>query len=273
MTIIGTFILPHGSLIFDGKKDSEPEDVKRLYKEMKRVSKDIESLGPDLVFITTPHSISTEKNFGIYLNVSASGSAEWEGNYQEYEINVKLNTKHSNQLLKFLEEKENKIDSITCYTQSVAAPLRWGEVVPLWFLREQNYSHMIMSQPARRYTDAKNMISECMILGENIHEYFNSITEKVVIIISADLSHTHQESSVYGFKEEAEEFDSLIEKWVRNGDRNVLEECTKIVDDAMVCGFVGLSILQGIHNKENFTLKNVFRAHPTYYGMLIAEFI
>ena len=37
--------------------------------------------------------------------------------------------------------------------------------------------------------------------------------EKVAIVISSDLAHTHSKDGPYGFSEKAQLFDDAIEKW------------------------------------------------------------
>jgi len=47
-------------------------------------------------------------------------------------------------------------------------PLRWGEVIPLYFLTPFLPSQsriMVISQPSRRYTDSVAMIPELLTLG------------------------------------------------------------------------------------------------------------
>ncbi len=68
-------------------------------------------------------------------------------------------------------------------------------------------------------------------------------------------------------------FDQLIEKWVITGDKTLLLSGAKnILDEALCCGFPGLIILQGLLEKSNLNPRFLIRAHPSYYGMLIASF-
>jgi AmmeMemoRadiSam system protein B len=130
-----------------------------------------------------------------------------------------------------------------------------------------------MSIPTRRYDQSRQMIPELLKIGHYLSDYFASSNEKAIIIISGDLAHTHSQEGPYEFSEKAEQFDSLIEKWVKSGDKRLLlNDASEILDQALCCGYTGLVLLQGILEKTNLKSNFLIRAHPTYYGMLVASF-
>jgi aromatic ring-opening dioxygenase LigB subunit len=274
MTIKGAFILPHGSLILDPSIEDVGNSAEVLHNGMKEVASIIENLSPDLVLLITPHGLSHSTNFCLYNNHLAGGTAEWEGKYSDFSIEVNIDTDITESLMNFLQEKQNLLGSITAFSQGVPTPLRWGEVVPLWFLKEIPCSFQIMSIPTRRYTQAKEMLPELQKIGKDIQEFFSNIDKNVIIIISADLAHTHLQNGPYGLHKDAEAFDSLIEKWVVNQTTSTLiEEALPLLDRALCCGYTGIIILNEILKKHVFNHSVHAYAHPTYYGMLIASFI
>ncbi|MHA1207070.1 MAG: hypothetical protein ACTSSO_05840, partial [Candidatus Hodarchaeales archaeon] len=96
----------------------------------------------------------------------------------------------------------------------------------------------------------------------------------VIIVISADLAHTHMVNGPYGFHGDAAIFDSLIEKWVHKQNTSILtEEVSPLLDSALCCGYTGILILDEILKKHTFKHSIHAYEHPTYYGMLIASFI
>ena len=276
MGIIGAFILPHGSMILDPKKDGVSEQVIRLHNEMKKIGKIINQLSPDVIFLTTPHSVALSYDYGIYLNKSASGTAEWNGEYREFSINIRLSQDLSTRLLKFLEEKKIAVQGISAYASSVNFPLQWGEVVPLWFMKDLplNLDYIILSQPLRRFEYSKDMISESISLGSNLKTFFELINKRVVLIISADLSHTHKKEGPYGFSEDAETFDTMIQEWAVSLNSLILtDKVIPILDKAMCCGLIGFAILQGMIGNDNFKPHILIREAPAYYGMMIASYL
>ena len=276
MVIVGAFILPHGAMILDPEKDGIPKQAIALHKEMKTAAKMIEDLQPDLIFLTTPHSIGLSNDFGIYLNKGGSGSAEWNNEYKEFEVEVEFDQEIANELLDILSEKETAIHGIAAFSPGTDTPFRWGEAVPLWFLKgmKKKPKYIVMTQPLRRLDQAKELIPETITLGNDLRLYFDDLDKRVVVLISADLGHTHQEDGPYGFNEAAEPFDQLIEDWASSLDEKILtKEIVFKLDKALCCGYIGFVLLQGMIENKGFNPKVLIRKTPTYYGMLIATYL
>ena len=276
MGIVGAFILPHGSMILDPKKKEISNQAIKLHYEMKKIGNIIKQLSPEIIFLTTPHSIALSYDYGIYLNKIASGTAEWNGEYGEFSIDIKLSQELSTKLLNFLQEKMSTVQGISAYSSSVSIPLQWGEVVPLWFLKDipLNLEYIILSQPLRRLEHAKSMIAESISLGTHLKKFFESIDKRIALIISADLSHTHEKEGPYGFSEEAEIFDEIIQNWAASLNNQILtEKIIPILDKAMCCGLIGFAILQGMIEDDNFKPNILIRKTPSYYGMMVASYL
>jgi aromatic ring-opening dioxygenase LigB subunit len=80
--------------------------------------------------------------------------------------------------------------------------LRWGEVIPLLIIdnaESTSRRHIILSHPLRRYTESPDMIPELLWLGRSLLEWAKSRPERIVMVISADLSHTHRPDGPYGY--------------------------------------------------------------------------
>ncbi|MFX1534481.1 MAG: hypothetical protein ACFFDI_09700 [Promethearchaeota archaeon] len=276
MTLIGAFILPHGSMILDPSKKDVPVQAKELHDAMRDTVRVIEKIQPDLIFLSTPHGIALSHDFGIYMNKQGSGNAEWEGEYTNFKVKVEFDQSIAAQLHNFLKKNNVAISGITTYSASVEAPLKWSEVVPLWFLKDLSSKpkYLIMTQPSRRYEQAVSMIPELLELGKLLKTYFDSLEQKIVVIISADLAHTHSAAGPYKYSEIAEPFDNLIERWAATLNADLLiKNASPLLNQALCCGYTGFVILQGLLEGADFQPKVLIRANPTYYGMLIAEYI
>ncbi|MGC9779407.1 MAG: hypothetical protein HZR80_09220 [Candidatus Heimdallarchaeota archaeon] len=276
MAIVGAFILPHGAMILDPKKKGIPKEAIKLHKAMVDAAKTIEKLKPEIIFLTSPHSIALSNDFGVYLNKSGSGSAEWNNEYKDYIVKVDFDEEITNQLLEYLTEKETAVSGVAAFTPGVDAPFRWGEAVPLWFLKElsTNPKYILMSQPMRRHDQTKEMIPETLTLGNDLRLFFDSLKKRIVIIISADMGHTHDKEGPYGFSEDAKPFDALMEDWARKLDRNILvKKAVSKLDKALCCGYIGFVLLQGILEKMNLEPEVIIRSTPTYYGMMVAKYL
>lgn len=187
-----------------------------------------------------------------------------------------MNQEISNRLLDFLYEKKTAIQGISAYAMSVNAPLRWGEAVPLWFLKDlsSNPEYIILSQPLRRLKQSKELIPETITLGNDLRLFFEAIKKRVIVIISADLGHTHNTEGPFGFAKEAEIFDKMIQEWAVSLDGKILtKKVLPLLKKALCCGFTGFVMLQGMIDNKDFISNVLIRETPTYYGMMIASYI
>ncbi|MFX0096695.1 MAG: hypothetical protein ACFE7E_02935 [Candidatus Hodarchaeota archaeon] len=276
MPLVGAFILPHGSIILDPEKKNIPKETIRLHEAMIKISNTVAGLEPNLIFLTTPHGIALTHDFGIYLNEGGSGSAEWDNEYMDYKVHVKFDQKQASKMLEYLSEGEGSVSGISAYASGVDAPLRWGEAVPMWFLRglPKRAKYVVMSQPIRRYYEAEKMTYESLTLGRNLRSFFEPLEEKVIVIISADLGHTHSPDGPYGFSETAKAFDNMIEKWASTLDQELLlRDASRMLKKALCCGYLGFVILQGMLEGTDFRPNILIRSSPTYYGMMVVEYI
>lgn len=147
MPLIGTYILPHGALTLNPGKYPNYSGVAELNKACFHIANEIQTKNPDTIFLITPHGISLESSFGIYLNSNAKGSAEWKGSYSDYTVEAKIDTEISQALLAHLQKNGNKAEGIVAYAEDEALPLRWGEAVPLWFVSQAYANNSLVQNP------------------------------------------------------------------------------------------------------------------------------
>jgi aromatic ring-opening dioxygenase LigB subunit len=273
LVLLGVFFVPHGSIILDPTRNGIPPSARTIYKNMVEISQNIQQLKPDICLLVTPHGISLSHDYGLYFNLKAEGTAEWENDYKEFAVKIDLDQEETKKISQFLEKSSFPVSTITSYANSESIPLRWGEAVPLWFLKEINLKYIIMSIPTRRYDHTKAMIPELENLGGHLSTYLTTLEKRAIILISGDLAHAHSVGGPFGFSVKAEEFDLLIEKWVKTRKKRLLvKKAAEILDQALCCGFPGLIILQGILENTPLESNLLFRGNPTYYGMLLASF-
>ena len=272
MTIVGASIFPHGALVLDPSRNV-PESAKQLHYALLEASSIIKEYSIDTVVLLTPHGIAQEKDFSVYLNQAFEGTAEWEGEYLEYKVSVKNDLDSANMLLDAFRKNKASVSGLITFTQSAIAPLRWGEVIPLWFLEPMQYQGVIISNPYRRYTELEKMVPELKKIGEVLYDTLQATDKNYYLLVSGDLAHTHQDSENYKYSETAELFDKAIEEWVVTMNEEVLlKEAMKYHETALTCGYANIIILNSFLKKGAFTSKLFKRAHPTYYGMLVAMF-
>ena len=202
MVFVGAAILPHGTMIFDGDPTSDSpacrernstmppnliKDCSKLYTSCERAAELVAKMNPDIVLLVTPHGISLSSGaFGVYMANAARGNALWNDNWQDIKVSVPLDAQLSDQLLDFVQKRGLKADGIITFSM-MEAPLRWGEVVPLWFVDRKidsdKVKYMIVS-PAKISEGFEEM-------GKALHDFASTLPQRLAVVISGDLAHTH----------------------------------------------------------------------------------
>jgi len=159
--LIGIAYLPHGTMLLDPNLKDLPDGAQSIHLSCMKISEKIAELNPDLIILLTPHGINLHQVINIYQpgesNSKASGNAEWNNNWTDYSVDVSLDGKISRDLYLYLKQRLPKVEGMLSFG-GLSTPLRWGEVVPLYFAlhqlalkRETNASRLkhisIQSQP------------------------------------------------------------------------------------------------------------------------------
>ena len=301
MSILKAYILPHGAITLNPEDYQDYPELQILHDSLKAVGDEIANLKPDLIVLTTPHGIAMSKSFGVYINNDAYGTAEWDNSWKDFAVNTKLDNEVSEGLLAHIEEKKSvNIQGVTAFVPSASISLRWGEVIPLWFIHEaykrsikkdeanELPKSIILSLPRRRLTEPDKMIPECLELGKGMTEFLLNLNKRTVLVFSGDLAHTHKiikgsfmaDTQIYPIKEDASQFDEAIEEWAKNPleKEETLLKCGSVCSEFLSCGYTGFVVLQGmlkeLNTKANFKIESkvLCNYHPTYYGMMVAAF-
>ena len=167
MPLVSALVLPHGTMPFDGDLSLNDEGdsmashrIRVLPKELRKectaiftscqeAVRAVQETSPDVVFLNTPHGICLSDSMGVYTNPSASGNAEWNDEWDEYKAEVSIDLELSEGLIKHLRADNILVEGITTFAR-FNSPLRWGEVVPLWYLKpitEKGIKVVIISNP------------------------------------------------------------------------------------------------------------------------------
>ncbi|CAF2530083.1 unnamed protein product [Rotaria sp. Silwood2] len=221
--LIGVAYLPHGTMLLDPNREDLPDDVNSLYLSCMKISEKISELNPDLIILLTPHGINLHQAINIYqpavTNSRASGNAEWNNNWTDYSVDVSLDGETCQDLYLYLKESLPRVDGMLAFC-GLSVPLRWGEVVPLYFALYQlalkiqtnncTQKHIsiqskpkviIIAQPMKGTTieERESFIEEqrsyLVKFGRLIRSWCNKSSQRILLVISGDQAHTHAWSS------------------------------------------------------------------------------
>ena len=209
MASVSYLILPHGAMVFDGmpnndvneatakRKDKISQqlhsDCSILFSACIRAVKIIADTKPDLIFLNTPHGISLSDAFGVYLNDHAKGNAEWNGNWGEFGVDINLDNDIAKMLIEHLKRDGIPSEGISAFSRT-EMPVRWGEAIPLWFLKETTNAGVkvvIFTNPTN-LVKGLAPVSERVKIGLSIGEFIRGLSRRVLYVVSGDLAHTHK---------------------------------------------------------------------------------
>ena len=290
--IIGGAVIPHGDFAYDPSLIHNANNSLLIHNASVALGETLISLQPDIIFLITPHGIALTNDFAISLSSNGTGYATigddlHNASYPVYNVpmNFPLAPTLSTNLVNYLRNQHPNITGILPWADSEGFPLRWGEIIPLTFLSSlinNSYTSttpevLIWSQPLRRYNDSVSMIPELLEIGDLLYNYFENLSYRTLIIVSADLAHTHLNPvQPYPPCECATTFDNACTNWaITLNSSSLLIDAAAVVDDALSCGYTGMVILHGIISNRNpkFIPQLLAYAAPTYYGMLVASFL
>jgi aromatic ring-opening dioxygenase LigB subunit len=291
--LVGSILLPHGDFAYDPTLCEPRTEERRIARQIAIGSRHaghwlIDVAKPDIIFLSTPHGIKLDKNFGLYIAPRGAGSAvigdDLYNNQTRKEYNVSLEVDLAPELamdlLTLLSSKHENVSGIYSYADGKAMPLNWGEIIPILLLpRNIQQKFLLWSMPQRRYDHGPEMAPELLRLGHEIKTWAQNRPERIAVIISGDLSHTHQPEGPYGYSNTSAIFDRAMGHWASSPcDRadSLLEVASDLQPTAMSCGYTGYVLWHGMacgkDNRAKYESKVLVNRNVTYYGMMSATF-
>jgi aromatic ring-opening dioxygenase LigB subunit len=210
-----------------------------------------------------------------------------------------------NDLLQWLQP-DYPVAAIYSPNDEISIPLYWGEIIPLLLLQQSKQGGMSMSHkhnqqqrnkissrpyqpliwtfPHRRYQYSPEMVPELLKMGAQIMSWIQQRRERIAVVISGDLSHTHLAKGPYGYSNTSTAYDTAIGTWLKSGvdpcDPNaeaaLLELARSLQPSALSCGFTGyvmwhgmMKCRQGLPSTDTIKFQSTLLAlgNVTYYGM------
>lgn len=292
--LVGTILLPHGDFAYDPFLFPAKSRERRISQDVALAARQagqwlVETAKPDIILLSTPHGIKLDRNYGIYASPRGHGHVTIGGdlhNNSTKSYNVSLDIDLAPTVAQELLHDwfpGNNVSGIYAYDDSSAMPLNWGEILPLLLLPSHHFNHLIWSHPHWRYDHAPEMVPELLSLGARLAEWAQKDTNKlrVAVIISGDLSHTHQADGPYGYSNSSYLFDKAIGHWAASPCHNansLLQVSKRLQPDAKSCGFTGYVLWHGMMCSPSSIIGMKYHSqvlvnrNVTYYGMISAIF-
>lgn len=236
MSIVYAMCVPHPPLIIPEVGKGQEKGIQTTIDSYEAVMKKAASFHPDLVIITSPHSIM----YSDYIHISPGASAR--GDFGSFGVpQVQISCKYDEVFVKEL--------SALCTDLGVPAgilgerhkELDHATMIPLYFLQHYIQGFKVVRigisglSPLMHYR-----------FGQAIRKISDDLGRKVVFIASGDLSHKLKEDGPYGYASEGPQFDSDITQAFESGDfMRFLTFSPDFCEEAAECGLRSFQIMAG----------------------------
>ncbi|MGI6701203.1 MAG: AmmeMemoRadiSam system protein A [Christensenellales bacterium] len=257
------FIVPHPPIIIPSVGRGQESGISLTAKSFDEIGRMINSIAPETIIITTPHSIM----YSDYFHISPGGGAL--GNLSKFgaadvDISVDYDTDLINEIIR--EAGDTGIPAGTLGEEDKA--LDHGCLVPLYFINRHYRDYKLI-----RIGLSGLSLDEHYKLGMCINKAVAISGRKAVFVASGDLSHRLKAGGPYGFAEEGVIFDNRITGAMKTGDfYKFLTIDGALTEKAAECGLRSFVIMAGALDgvkvkSELYSYENTFGV-----GYAIASF-
>lgn len=262
MSILASFIVPHPPLIIPNIGKGSEKQVSKTISAYKEIAKQIATLNPETIIISSPHAPMYSDYFYISSSKTLTGNL---ANFGATEIS-------------FTEEVDTKlVDEISSLAQKYhfptskeipSVPLDHGTMIPLYFIREELPKCLIIVIGLSTLPLITNYQ-----MGTIIKEAVNNLNRNVVYIASGDLSHKLQEYGPYGFATEGPIYDKKIMDICRTSNfYELLTFKSSFLEKAAECGHRSFTIMAGCFDGQEIESQELSHEDITGVGYGICSF-
>lgn len=264
MPLIYGAVIPHPPLIVPAIGNGEERKIAKTIAAYQSVATQIAALSPDVIVITSPHTILYADYFHISPGNQATGSFRTFGAPQ-LKIEVDYAITFRAKLVEYLEACGYPAGTLG----EKSPALDHGTMVPLWFLQEAG-----CHAPIVRIGLSGLSLAEHVRFGKHLQTVIANSEQKVVVIASGDLSHCLTTEGPYGFTSEGPLFDRKIVDILTDGSFQKLFDLEETFCEAAgECGLRSIAILAGV--LEGFEIEAKLQSYegPFGVGYAVASFL
>ena len=262
MPILGAYMLPHPPMIVKEIGGASINQIIETLNSYKAVAKEIATLKPDTIVISSPHTYMYNNHFYITPGKEIEGTFEKFG-HKEIGFKEKIDEEFTNEIIK----RANNTN-IPVYFDSEKTTLDHGTMVPLYFIEKeyQDFNIVLLGISGLSYLEHYR-------LGQRIKEAGEKLNRNIVYIASGDLSHKLQKYGPYGFIKEGPIYDKIIMDIMGNARfLDLLTMDKELEDKAAVCGHRSFIIMAGALDKLEVDSKEYSHEDITGVGYGICSY-
>ena len=236
MSVVAAFMVPHPPMIVPNVGKGSEKQVLETTRAYERVADEVATLRPEVIIITSPHSVMYADYFHISPSCGASGS------FRQFRApEVSFAEQYDMTLVRRICDLAEAADLPAGTLGERDAALDHGTMVPLWFIRQKYREGKIV-----RIGLSGLSLTDHYALGTYIRQTAEELGRNTVIVASGDLSHKLQEYGPYGFDPAGPVYDEKIMAAAAQADfGGMLAFDEELLDKAAECGHRSFVIMAG----------------------------
>ena len=263
MSLIATFIVPHPPIVVPMIGGERQKEIQKTVDAFEEIGTKIAELKPDVIIVTSPHSVL----YSDYFHISPGEHAQ--GDFKEFGApNLKFAVDYDSDLAESISENAKTMGISAGTLGERNKNLDHGTMVPLYFINQyyQNYKLVRVS-----LSGLSSLIH--YRFGKCIAQAAQQSEKRIILIASGDLSHKLKENGPYGLSKEGPIFDSELTKAISEGDfLRFMTFDEDFAEAAAECGLRSFIIMAGALDGKAVNPKLLSYEGPFGVGYAVASF-
>ena len=266
MSIVSAIMVPHPPLIIPEVGRGEESKIQKTIDAYTEAARFITDSQPDVIVLTSPHSIM----YADYFHISPGASAV--GDFGQFGASsVKFHVQYDSEFVAELASLARD-SGLSAGTMGERDPhLDHATMVPLWFL--QRACGGALKCPLVRIGLSGLPLSDHYKLGMLIKLVSEKLDRRTAIVASGDLSHVLKSDGPYGYKAEGPVYDERIMGVMGRGAFGELFDFNDVFcEKAAECGHRSFVIMAGCFDGCSVNAKALSHEGPFGVGYGVCTF-
>ncbi|MBE7004731.1 MAG: AmmeMemoRadiSam system protein A [Ruminococcaceae bacterium] len=256
MPIPGAIIVPHPPLIIPAVGRGQEREIQNTVDAYRTAARRVAEWKPDVLVVTTPHSVMYADYFHISPGMAARGDMGRFGARQE-KLDVRYDAELRRETIRLAEAEGLAAGTLGEKDDS----LDHGTFIPLWFLREAGVDCPILRVGLSGFSPLEHYR-----LGECLARAVEALGRRAAFVASGDLSHKLRAEGPYGFAQEGPVYDEQVTAAMTSGDfLRFLTMDAALCDRAAECGQRSFQIMAGA--LDGLAVKPELLSHEGPFGV------
>ena len=256
MSLLAGYMVPHPPIAVAEIGRGEERKIQATLDAFSEVSRDIASIKPDTIILTSPHSVM----YRDYFHISPGTRAK--GNFGRFRApGVKFDAEYDAELVRQIEDlcESNGVPAGTM--GELDRMLDHGTMVPLYFINQVYTAYRLV-----RIGLSGLPLSMHWKFGRLIRDAVEKCGRRAVFIASGDLAHCQKEDGPYGYRPSGPAYDKKIMEVMGKADfDSLLSFEENFLDDCMECGHRSFTIMGGAFEGTNVSVRKL--SHEATFGV------